>query len=454
MKETIGMRNRNSRFVKKFGIFSQYILPISLVLVISISLTFTWLIWTNPAHFNKNANQNTTSAGPTQLSARALTDIYSPTQIIHTDSKQNQKLLFDQKINVINEVVKDVKNWHFNKLKPLKKVTAKLYAETLNQKDTLILNYPDSIAGGMINDIFTQHLTIDSNVQFNRIVIPLGSQLDKIYLLNDDNFAIYEISVSESSRTQIMHIIKSVKTVIPVVEQLYHQHVLLTYPEAVSLKQYSYLQNKQSQHLFLTALFNNGTNGDFKTRKTLETTTYEEGNNRRVVFDNKTGAVDYQSFNGTKTSANLNNTLRQGFNDLLSIGVPLDNTRYFETNDAENSFVYRTYVEGFPIFNQTRYGTVKLSYENPGTEHATFSQYALQVPLPNNQPGIKLEATPTVIQQLATVGIGIDRVEDMQIGYEWQTDPSSDMVVNLRPVWYLEINNKWQRLDQWLQKEG
>lgn len=448
------MRNRNSRFVKEFGIFSQYILPISLVLVISISLTFTWLIWTNPAHFNKNANQNTTSAGPTQLSARALTDIYSPTQIIHTDSKQNQKLLFDQKINVINEVVKDVKNWHFNKLKPLKKVTAKLYAETLNQKDTLILNYPDSIAGGMINDIFTQHLTIDSNVQFNRIVIPLGSQLDKIYLLNDDNFAIYEISVSESSRTQIMHIIKSVKTVIPVVEQLYHQHVLLTYPEAVSLKQYSYLQNKQSQHLFLTALFNNGTNGDFKTRKTLETTTYEEGNNRRVVFDNKTGAVDYQSFNGTKTSANLNNTLRQGFNDLLSIGVPLDNTRYFETNDAENSFVYRTYVEGFPIFNQTRYGTVKLSYENPGTEHATFSQYALQVPLPNNQPGIKLEATPTVIQQLATVGIGIDRVEDMQIGYEWQTDPSSDMVVNLRPVWYLEINNKWQRLDQWLQKEG
>ncbi|CAH0416667.1 hypothetical protein KAR50_03610 [Periweissella fabaria] len=447
------MPNKDARVVKKFGVFSQYILPTSLVLVIIISLTFTWLIWTNPAHFNKNANENTTSAGPAQLSARALTDIYSPSQIIHTDGNQNQKLLFDQKINVINEVIKDMKVWHFDKVKPIKKVTAKEYGETLNQEDAVILNYPDSIAGGLLNDIFNQQLTINGNVEFNRILVPLGEQLDKIYLLNDANFAIYEIDINAGNTNAIMQTIKQVKTAIPVAEQLYHQHVLLNYPNEISLKQYSYLQNKQSQHLFLNALFNNGSNGNFKTRKTTAATSYEEGNNRRVSFDNKTGAVDYQSFSGTKGGTSLNNALRQGFNDLLSIGVPLDNTRYFETNNANDSFVYRTYVEGFPIFNQTRYGTVRLSYENPGTEHAMFSQYSLQVPLPNNQAAVKLESSPEVIQKLATVGVGVSKIEDMQIGYEWQTDPSSDMVVNLRPVWYIEISNKWKRLDQWVQKD-
>lgn len=445
------MHNRDSHFVKKFGVFSQYMLPTSLVLVIAISLAFTWLIWTNPAHFNKSMNENTTATGPTQLSARAITDIYAPTQIIYTDASQNQKLLFDQKINVVNEVIKDIQPWHFNKIKQIENVTTKKYGQILNQKNTLIMNYPDSISGEILNDTFNQRLSISSKVQFNRVIVPLNSKLDKIYLLNDNDFTVYEISVKGASK-RILHTIEQVKTAIPVVEILYHKHVLLIYPEDIMLKQYSYLQNRQSQHLFLTNLFNNGSNGDVKTRKTVETTTYEEGNDRRIVFDNKTGIVDYQNFNGSKSNVNLNNSLHQGFNDLLAIGVPLDNMRYFETNGTENSFVYRTYVEGFPIFNQTRYGAVKLSYETPGTEHATFSQYSLQVPLPNNQPMIKLDASPTVLRQLVSAGISVNKVQDMQIGYEWQTDPSTDMVVNLRPVWYIEIDNKWQRLEQWLQK--
>lgn len=452
MKEMIGMRNKNSHFVKKFGIFSQYILPISVILAITISLIFTWLIWTNPAHFSKNTNENLTSGSATQLSARSLTDIYMPTQLIYTDNKQNQTLLFDQKINVVNEFVKIIQGWKFTKIHQSKNISAKAYGEVLNQKNTLTLSYPDAIAGQFINDIFNQQLTINSTTKFNRIIIPLNSDMQKIYLLDDATFSIYEVNVKQTTITDLGTIIKQIDGGININQVLYHKSVLLMYPQEVSLRQYSYLLNKQSQHLFLTTLFNNGTNSDIRTRKTNETTTYEEGNNRRVVFNNQTGMVDYQSFTGTKGPNSFNNLLRQGFNDLVTTGVPLENTRYFETNLEGNSFIYRTYVEGYPIFNQTRYGTLKISYDNPGTEHATFSQYSLQVPLPNNQPKIKLATSQMVLSQLASVGININQVQSMQIGYQWETNSNSEMVVNLRPTWYVEINHKWKMLSEWLQK--
>lgn len=451
MKEMIGMRNKNSRFVKKFGIFSQYILPTSVILAIGVSLAFTWLIWTNPAHFTKNTNESLT-AGTTQLSARSLTDIYAPTQVIYADSKQNQTLLFDQKINLVNEIVKMMQKWKFTKVHESKKISAKAYGEVLNQPNALTLSYPDAVAAQFVNDTFNQQLNITSPNEFNRIIVPLNGNVDKLYLLDDASFSIYEISLKDASVNGLLTLIKRAQAGIPVNEIMYHQNVLLMYAHSVTLKQYSYLLNKQSQHLFLTALFNNGTSNDVKTRKTNETTTYEEGNNRRVVFNNQNGAVDYQSFNGTKGSNTFNNLLRQGFNDLLTLGVPLDNTRYFESNPQGNNFVYRTYVEGFPIFNQTRYGTIKLSYDNPGNKQATFSQYSLQVPLPNNQPDITLPSSQDVVKQLDTAGIKISDIQNMQIGYQWEASTASDMVVNLRPVWYIEVNDKWQLLSQWLQK--
>lgn len=445
------MRNRNSRFVKKFGIFSQYILPGSVVLAIVISLIFTWLIWTNPAHFSKNKNENLTGS-TTQLSARQLTDIYTPTQLIYTDSKNNQSLLFEQKINVTNEVIKNIKKWNFTTFHQEKKVSAKTYTEILNQPDTLVLNYPDKVAGQIFNDTFNKELPITGNTQFNRIVIPLMNDQGKMYLLDDDNFSVYEVSFKHFRLKNLLDIINKVSKKIPVNELLYHQNVLLMYPNEITLKQYSYLLNKQSQRLFLNSLFNNSAN-NFKTKKASETTTYEEGNNRRVVFNNETGVANYQSFNGTKEVTGFNNLLRQGFNDLTTIGVPLDNTKYFETSNEKNVFIYRTYVEGFPIFNQTRYGTIRLSYDNPSIEQATFSQYSLQVPLPNNQNVVTLPSSSVVIEKLSSVNIGIAKIQNMQIGYQWETSMASDMVVNLKPVWYIEVDNKWQSLTEWLQQK-
>ncbi|WP_165964815.1 YycH family regulatory protein [Periweissella cryptocerci] len=439
------MRNKRQSLSANFGVLQRYLLPIATTVVIIVSLIFTWLIWTNPAHFNR---KNTTSSAPnTEMTARSLTDIYAPTQVIYSDDMQNQELLYDPKVNMVNELEKTVRQWRLVDLKPLAGVTAKSYAKLLGQKNAIILNFPDSVSGQVFNETFYQNLKMKQDVEFNRVLIPLKNP-KQMYLMNDNDFSIFKTSVVDANIKNVMKTVNTAAVRIPVAERLYKDRTLLTYPEGVTLDQYSYLLNKQDQSFFVTSLLNNGGVSSVKTKRTEKQTVYEDGNFRRMTVDNKNGAVLYQNFVGRRETHSFDKRLRQGFDDLVTIGVPLDNIRYFESNEDGVNLTYRTYVEGFPIFNQTRYGTVQLDRDIQGNEQTAFSLYSLQVPLPNNKKPIRLISSDEVFQQLKSTGIKPSDIEDMQVGYEWVANPNSDMVIDLKPVWYVEMNGKWKLLSE------
>lgn len=443
-KEMIGMRNKRPSLSTNFGWLQRYLLPIATTMVIIVSLIFTWLIWTNPAHFNRK-NTTTSSAPNTEMTARSLTDIYAPTQVIYSGSDQKQELLYDPKVNMVSELEKTVRQWQIVGLKPENDMNTSEYAKILGQKNAIILNFPDVVSGQVFNTTFNQKIKMNQNVEFNRVLIPLKNTKE-IYLLNDNNFSVYTASVMDADIENVMKTVNAAAVRIPVAEKLYQKQTLLTYPEGVTLDQYSFLLNKQNQSFFVTSLLNNGGVSSVKTKRTDKQTVYEAGNFRRMTVDNKNGAVLYQNFVGQHDTKSFNKRLRQGFEDLVTIGVPLENIRYFESSEDGVNLTYRTYVEGFPIFNQTRYGTVQLDRDAQGNEQTAFSLYSLQVPLPNDKAPIKLISSSEVFQVLAKQGIKPAEIEDMQIGYEWVANPKSDMVIDLKPVWYVELNGKWKLL--------
>ncbi|KLD60109.1 hypothetical protein WP50_12925 [Lactiplantibacillus plantarum] len=90
---------------------------------------------------------------------------------------------------------------------------------------------------------------------------------------------------------------------------------------------------------------------------------------------------DY-SDSGTTRNLSLTNQLKKSFNLLTSLGVPMDNIRYYGFDATSNSVIYRSYVEGFPIFNQTENGDVRIQLTSNGLDRYYFSLYSLQVPVP------------------------------------------------------------------------
>lgn len=449
------MQNKKRfKLVTNFGIISRFVLPFSLTIAIFISLIFTGLISTNPAHFthnNKSTTRSTTENAT--ITARTLSDIYSPTQLIQTDASQSQKLLYDNKVNVINEVQKSMRKWQFTKDENVTKLSAQAYSQLLQQANMLLLNYPDVLAGSLFNTVYNKNIKFNSKLEFNRILIPTKNP-KHIYLLNDNQFSVQALNVKPYQLNKLVNKIKQASVQVPVSERLYEKHVLLTYPEGVTLQQYSYLLNKQTANTFVKGLLNNGGVSSVETKKETDRTIYEDGNFRRMTVFSKNGSVSYQNFDGSRDASGYSKVLHNAYTDLVSIGVPLDNVRFFETNEDATNFVYRTYVEGFPIFNQTRYGSIQLNYDTQGNTQMRFSLYSLQVPLPNNKPTVKLISSDEVLAQLVKKGIILKDIQDIQIGYRWMTNASSNMVVDLKPVWYVEINDEWLRLDQWLQRNN
>lgn len=455
MQGMIGMQNKKRfKLVTNFGIVSRFVLPVSLTIAIVISLIFTGLISINPAHFT-HTNKSTTrsTAENSTITARTISDIYSPTQVLQTDASQAQKLLYDNKVNVINEVQKSMRQWQFTKTSKVNRLSAQAYAQLLQQANMLLLNYPDLLAGSLFNTVYQQKIKFDRKLEFNRILIPTKNP-KHIYLLNDSQFSVQALNVTPRGLKKLLKKINQASGKVPVSERLYEKNVLLTYTQGVTLKQYSYLLNKQTANSLVKGLLNNGGLSSVKTKKKTNRTVYEDGNFRRMTVFSKSGVVSYQNFDGSRDTTGYSKILRNAYTDLVSIGVPLDNMRFFETNEDATNFVYRTYVEGFPIFNQTRYGSVQLNYDTQGNTQMRFSLYSLQVPLPNNKPTVTLMSSDAVLARLVAHGIAIKKIQDMQVGYRWTTNSSSNMVIDLKPVWYIEINDEWLRLDQWLTKNN
>lgn len=59
--------------------------------------------------------------------------------------------------------------------------------------------------------------------------------------------------------------------------------------------------------------------------------------------------------------------------------------RYFQYDASRGEVVYKTYAQGFPIFNVDQKGDVTVRYTQTSQE-INFSNTNLTVPIPTNQP--------------------------------------------------------------------
>ena len=55
-----------------------------------------------------------------------------------------------------------------------------------------------------------------------------------------------------------------------------------------------------------------------------------------------------------------------------------------------------------------------------------------------------LPTTEQVLAELQQVGINSKQIQNIILGYQWQTASTSNQVVNLQPTYYVQIDDAWQ----------
>lgn len=117
--------------------------------------------------------------------------------------------------------------------------------------------------------------------------------------------------------------------------------------------------------------------------------------------------------------------------------------RYSEYDQQEKNVIYRSYIDGFPVISARDFGTYQIQ-NRVRSKKIVFSQCSLQVPVPAAGKAVTLKATKEVLAELsATNKIDVDKIEDIEIGYEVTQNGTASLVTDLTPTYFVKYNNSW-----------
>ncbi|KRL98230.1 YycH family regulatory protein [Levilactobacillus hammesii] len=425
-------------------------LPLGLAAAVAVSVVLSAMIWTNPAQYERN-RQRSSNTPTTELSTRPQKDVYLPTQVVYSDANGNQELLNNRKVNLTTELREALSKWQFSRVNRVRVASKNAYMKYLTRKSSLLLSYASPINVKMFNTVFGGKLNSQAT-QFSRILVPLDDQ-DHIYLLDDKKQDVYQVTVKSADATAIRKIMKENLFRINVTMKWLSESATAYVKNGVTVPSYSYLVNQQSTDYFTTRLLNKGESTNVSAKKNKDNTIYSDGASRQLTVYNKQGTALYEDYSALQSSLSFSQALKASYTVVKTIGIPMENLRYYGYSSSNSTVTYRSFVEGFPIFNQSNYGAARIQMLSQGVRRYNFSLYSLQVPVPTDKKSVTLPGTQTVIDQLVAAGYSKSKINSLQVGYQWLTSSSSDKVVNLTPTWYVHYNGSWKTYTQLLKQQ-
>lgn len=423
------------KIIKKYG------LTMALTVAVIISFVLSVVLWINPSY--EHVRKGRENEAKNNLVSKPLSYTYDPTQAIQTSDDHKQWILTNSSVNIISEIVNHMHYKHVSQLKEVSHGSAERYLRYLNRPRSLVLSYQDDVTIPILNSVVKGGLSRLPERRLNRIVVPLNSA-HYFYLLCDHDHRVYKVSAFLKSFKKLRRTVDDNGRQIRVRIKLHQNQPFVSYPKSIQMPQYDYLVNRQSQNYYVTHLLN----GVQRISRTAHKgrTVYSNGSDRRLMFG-KYRDVKYINDRSVKKPRGLNRTLFASYRSVLPLNLSLNGVHYFGYSPRHHSVLYRRFVEGFPIFNPTQFGILKITHEN-GNLIFNYSLNELQIPIPNNRKPVRLPNSEKVLSTLKAHGYDSKKVQALEIGYEWQSAKTSKMLANLVPEWFVKYHHHWLNYDQ------
>ncbi|WP_251545968.1 two-component system activity regulator YycH [Limosilactobacillus caecicola] len=418
-------------------------LTILLTIVVIISLVLSGIVWVNPYRTDHRFFGDNTSSSNKQMTTQSMRDIYLPTQVIRTGSNQGQHLLYGQPKNTVLTARQSIEKWRLRRLTRIESGRPNNYLNYLRLNNSVMLSYPQSVPMTIFNDSFNQNLNYNSLGKINHIVIPLdhSNRINRIYLLSDDNYRVFRVKVSYANIKAIRQSLRGGSS-ISVDHKIYRGHPIVTYPHGVKLPNFGYQISKLNPDSVSQTLMSSSNKSSSVTSKQENNQiVYQSGTSRQLVFSPAKGTIDYENYVGHTDQFNYQQIFGHLYNQLAGTSIPLDSLRFDAYSSKNESITYRSFVEGFPIFNENGYGTVQMQNNSDGAERYHFSIYSLQVPIPVKNKTTTLPSSAVVFNGLRSSN-KVKDISGMRIGYRWKNDQNSK-TVTLTPTYYLKYRGNW-----------
>ena len=427
--------------------FSRLIVQVLLVMAVITSIILSFFIWTNTARYQRGKNIDVTS-DVSNKNEIPMNQVISPTSVIWHD-ETDQHLIYNSNENISISIQKVMQDWKINNPKLVEKKDGAYYQKVIQGKNTLQMVYPTAIAmnsfGYLLNN---DSLKGEKSFMFNRILVNLKDKDDQnIYFANDNNYAVYKAKVKNASATPIKKLVKRANINLKVRLDIMKHGVFTSYVEPIKLKTYSYVISGKKDGEYTTALFDSNTNG-LVTSEDNGVYTYNYGESKRLVSDHNTEELTFEDYTDTSVPKTQLAFLQRGYQKVINLQNSVSNVRLYSADWKDKDLIFREYVEGFPIFKKSQFGSIHIKFSRKGsTEH--FLNKVLEVPVPSDQAATKLKSTNEIFKGLQRVGYSPNDIQSIEVGYQWESETDNEKVVDLKPTYYIKIGGHWKPYDEW-----
>ncbi|EOH88760.1 YycH family regulatory protein [Enterococcus villorum] len=426
---------------------SEKVIRTGLILMIALSLYFSYVIWLSPAGKTSIDLDESNSQVIDSQNSRKESEVFLPLHVtwLHSDliretNSENlvsrlQTVIEGARFGKVSEIVNGDEE-KFNKMKAIEEGIEFTYNAPL-----LLSEYKEAF---QLNLDFTNLANRIESIYFTRI--QFDEKNEKVRFINYDNHSIYEtkLSVDWASLNKELAATDATWTEMKqspsVIEPQYETK------SKIKLKKYSYILSQQPYTLFRNAFF----------QKPDEVKTNNESNELLFYDGNETMTIHSESqivdFRGEIVKENKEgNIFSQSFPYISKLGNSLGNMRYFDRE--KNQIDYRIFVEGFPVFGSDSKGKIGIEVSDDRVNAQVKIQTSLntiQVPIPSDEE-VELPSTETIIQNLVDKGANKEKMESLIVGYTWQNIKETNRVVDLLPEWYVKYQDNWYSVNELLE---
>lgn len=416
-------------------------LAVALTTVVIISLVLSGIIWTNP--FQYDHPRDTANSGSQTSSAQSIGDLYLPTQVLKNTRGQQQYLLYSSRVNLVGQLRNQIRHWQLGHVSQVKANNSDVYLSYLRQPNSIMLSYPDTVPATIFNETFSQAVDTSLVKQVDHILISAHHPRN-LYLMSDHGYKVYRLRINRGTDNHYLNQInqsnRHIKK-ISVEHKIINGQTLLLYPRSFSLPVFGYQVTEQNPDNLSQNLISSNKRSTFSTSRNGHVTTYRDGANKRVFYDHLTGKIHYRNYLASSDMPQSNELYSYFYRQISRTGIPLDNLRYDSVGDHQRVLNYRSYVEGFPIYNHNGNGAIKAETSSNGKLQMWLTLYNIQVPLPINKQQVKLPSTTTVFNQLRDNN-KLKDVSAIRVGYQWK-DNADQKVIRLMPTYFVKYGGQW-----------
>lgn len=427
--------------------FSRLIVQLLLVVAVITSIVLSFFIWTNTARYQRGRNIDVTSA-ESNKNEIPMNQVISPTSVIWHD-ENDQHLIYNSNENISLSIQKIMQDWKIEEPKQVSKRDGAYYQKVIQGKNMLQLVYPTAITTDTFGYLLGNNsLKSNKSYQFNRILVNLKDKKDSnIYLANDSNYAVYKAKVRNASAVPITKLVKKANINLKIRLDIMKHGVFTSYVDPIKLKTYSYVISGKEDGEYTTALFDSNTNG-LVTSQDNGVYTYNYGESKRLVSDHNTEELTFEDYTDTSVPKTQLAFLQRGYQKVINLQNSVSNLRLYSADWKDKDLIFREYVEGFPIFKKSQFGSIRIKFSRKGSsEH--FLNKVLEVPVPSNSAATKLKSTNEIFKGLQRVGYSPNDVQALEVGYQWEAEEDNEKVVDLKPTYYIKIDGHWKPYNEW-----